>query len=68
MVRCISGPNTEERKKDDLGKCDNWRGIALLNVVGKVVTRILHVTRKDLKDIEMDQSKWYEEAASSRAG
>ena len=25
----------------DLGMCDNWRGIALLNEVGKVVARVL---------------------------
>ena len=28
-------------KKGDLSKCDNWRGIALLDVVGKVVARVL---------------------------
>ena len=28
-------------KKGDLRKCDNWRGIALLDVVGKVVARII---------------------------
>ena len=27
-------------KKGDLSSCDNWRGIALLDVVGKVVSRI----------------------------
>ena len=26
------------------------------------------VIRRDLKDIEMDESKWYEEATTSRAG
>lgn len=28
-------------KKGDLKKCDNWRGISLLDVVGKVFTRIM---------------------------
>ena len=28
-------------KKGDLNKCDNWRGIALLDVVGKAIARIL---------------------------
>ena len=28
-------------KKGDLSNCDNWRGIALLDVVGKVVARVL---------------------------
>ena len=28
-------------KKSNLSKCDNWRGIALLDVVGKVVARII---------------------------
>ena len=29
-------------KKGDLRRCDNWRGIALLEVVGKLVARILN--------------------------
>ena len=28
-------------KKGDLRRCDNWRGISLLDVVGKVMTRIV---------------------------
>ena len=28
-------------KKGDLGKCDNWWGVALLEVVGKVVAKVL---------------------------
>ena len=28
-------------KKGDLSQCDNWRGIALLDVVGKVVARVI---------------------------
>ena len=27
-------------KKGNLGKCDNWKGISLLDVMGKVVARI----------------------------
>ena len=29
------------KKGDDLRCCDNWRGISLLDVVGKVMARIL---------------------------
>jgi hypothetical protein len=29
-------------KKGDLGKCDNWRGITLLSVPGKVLCRIIY--------------------------
>ena len=28
-------------KKRDLRHCDNWRGISLLDVVGKVMARII---------------------------
>ena len=28
-------------KKGDLSMCDNWRGIALLDVVGKVVAKVI---------------------------
>ena len=28
-------------KKGDLRSCDNWRGISLLEVVGKVVARVI---------------------------
>ena len=30
-------------KKGDLSSCDNWCGISLLDVVGKVVARVLQV-------------------------
>jgi hypothetical protein len=33
-------------KKGDLSRCDNWRGISLLEVVGKVMTRILQQVTK----------------------
>ena len=40
-----SGGRGKERcsilKKGDLTRCDNWRGISLLNVAGKVFARIL---------------------------
>ena len=28
--------------KGDLSSCDNWHGISLLDVAGKVVARVLH--------------------------
>ena len=31
-------------KKGDLSVCDNWRGISLLDVVGKVIARVLQNT------------------------
>ena len=31
-------------KKGDLTSCDNWRGIALLDVVGKVLAKIIQRT------------------------
>ena len=29
-------------KKEDLSSCDNWRGISLLDVVGKLFARVLN--------------------------
>lgn len=42
-------------KKGDLKKCDNWRGISLLDLVGKVFARILQdrlqlITKKVLPE------------------
>ena len=37
-------------KKGDLRNCDNWRGIALLDVVGKVMARILQARLQDLAE------------------
>ena len=37
-------------KMGDLQKCDNWRGIALLDVVGKVMARILQARLQDLAE------------------
>ena len=32
-------------KKEDLSSCDNWRGISLLDVVGKLFARVLNDCR-----------------------
>ena len=40
-------------KKGDLSKCDNWRGIALLDVVRKVVARIIQERLQDLAEEEL---------------
>ena len=37
-------------KKGDLHNCDNWRGIALLDVVGKVMAWILQTKLQDLAE------------------
>ena len=39
-------------KKGDLTSCDNWRGIALLNVIGKVVARLLQGRLQTLTEEE----------------
>ena len=44
-------------KKGDLSKCDNWRGIALLDVVGKVVVRIIQERLQDLAEEELPESQ-----------
>ena len=38
-------------KKCNLGKCDNWREISLLDVVGKVVARILQGWLQELAEM-----------------
>ena len=38
-------------KKGDLRSCDNWHGIALLDVVGKVLARIIQCRLQSLADI-----------------
>ena len=35
-------------KKGDLAKCDNWRGIALLDVVGKVLARVIQTRLQEV--------------------
>ena len=44
-------------KKGDLSSCDNWRGISLLDVVGKVVARILQDRLQHLAEEELPESQ-----------
>ena len=44
-------------KKCDLSKCDNWRTISLLDVVGKVVARILQERLQKLVEDELPESQ-----------
>ena len=44
-------------KKGDLGKCDNWRGIALLDTVGKVAARIIQERLQALAEEELPESQ-----------
>ena len=44
-------------KKGNLSKCDNWRGIALLDVVGKVVARIIQERLQSLAEEELPESQ-----------
>lgn len=44
-------------KKGDLSKCDNWWGISLLDVVGKVVVRILQERLQQLAEDELPESQ-----------
>ena len=44
-------------KKGDLSLCDNWRGIALLDVVGKVVARVLQERLQKLAEDELPESQ-----------
>lgn len=43
--------------KSDLSHCDNWRGISLLDVVGKVVARILQERLQKLAEDELPESQ-----------
>ena len=43
--------------KGDLGKCDNWKGISLLDVVGKVATRILQERLQELAEDVLPESQ-----------
>ena len=45
------------RKKGDLSSCDNWRGISRLDVVGKVVARILQERLQKLAEDELPESQ-----------
>ena len=44
-------------KKGDLSNCDNWRGISLLDVVGKVLARILQERLQKLAEDELPESQ-----------
>ena len=44
-------------KKGDLSSCDNWRGIALLDVVGKVVARVLQERLQKIAEDELPESQ-----------
>ena len=44
-------------KKGDLSHCDNWRGISLLDVVGKAVARILQERLQKLAEDELPESQ-----------
>ena len=44
-------------KKDNLHSCDNWRGIALLDVVGKLVARIVQSRLQIVAEQELPESQ-----------
>ena len=44
-------------KKGDLSSCDNWRGIALLKVVGKVIARVVLGRLQQLAEEELPESQ-----------
>lgn len=44
-------------KKGNLTSCDNWRGIALLDVVGKVVGRLIQTRLQQLAERELPESQ-----------
>ena len=44
-------------KKGDLACCDNWRGIALLDVVGKVAARVLQGRLQQLGEDVLPESQ-----------
>ena len=44
-------------KKGDRSRCNNWRGIALLEVVGKVVARVLQDRLQQLAEEELPESQ-----------
>jgi len=44
-------------KKGDLSSCDNWRGISLLEVVGKVMAKILQGRLQQLAETELPESQ-----------
>ena len=44
-------------KKGDLSRCDNWHGIALLEVVGKVVARVIQDRLQHMAEGELPESQ-----------
>ena len=44
-------------KKGNLHSCDNWRGISLLEVMGKVVARMIQNRLQVLADMELPESQ-----------
>ena len=44
-------------KRGDLSQCDNWRGISLLEVVGKVMARILQERLQQVAEDELPESQ-----------
>ena len=44
-------------KKGDLSRCDNWRGIALLDVVGKLLGRIVQERLKSVAARELSEAQ-----------
>ena len=44
-------------KKGNLRVCDNWRGIALLDVAGKLVGRIVQDHLQGLAEVELPESQ-----------
>ena len=44
-------------KKGNLKSCDNWRGISLLKVMGKVVARIIQGRLQELAERELPGSQ-----------
>ena len=44
-------------KKEDLNKCDNWRGNALLEVVRKLVARVTQDRLQQMAEGELPESQ-----------
>lgn len=44
-------------KKGDLTHCDNWRGISLLDVVGKVLAKVLQKRLQGVAEEELPESQ-----------
>ena len=44
-------------KRGDLCQCDNWRGIALLDIVGKLVARVLQERLQRIAEEELPESQ-----------